>query len=88
MKNFLINKLPSEHVAPILGDILKYQRNTKLAVEVAKEVHKKVGLKELVDVFEDNNSFDAIYFFLGPLLDQTTDKKVYHKYLEACIKCS
>jgi len=58
-------------------------------VEVAKESYRKVGgLKDLVDVFEDNNAYDAIYFFLGPLLDQTTDKKIYHKYIESCVKCS
>ena len=88
LKAYIVNKLPSEHIPSVLTDILKYNRNTKLVVEIAQEVHSKVGVKELVDVFEASGSYDAIYFFLGPLLEQTKDQKVYHKYLEACIKCN
>lgn len=40
-----------------------------MVVEIAKEVYTKVGVKELVDVFEGSNSFDGLFFFLGPLLD-------------------
>ena len=52
MKSFITNKLPAEHIPSVLGDILKYQRNTKLVVEISKEVYNKVGVKELVDIFE------------------------------------
>lgn len=88
MKHYIVNKLPAEHIPSVLQDILKYQRNTKLAVEIAKEVYSKVGVKELVEVFEGTGSNDGLFFFLGPLLDQTKDKKVYHKYIEACVKCN
>lgn len=88
LKTYLTNNLPSEHVPSVLADILKFQRNVKLAVEVAQATYKKVGIKDLVDVFETANSYDAIFYFLGPLLDQTKDNKVYHKYIEACIKCN
>lgn len=88
MKNYITTKLPAEHIPAVLSDILKYQRNTKLVVEIAKEVYAKVGVKELVEVFEGANSFDGLFFFLGPLLDQTKDKKVYHKYIESCVKCN
>jgi clathrin heavy chain len=88
LKAYIVSKLPAEHIPSVLSDILKFNRNTKLAVEISQEVHSKVGLKELVDVFEAVGSYDAIYFFLGPLLEQTKDSKVYHKYLEACVKCN
>lgn len=39
MKSFIVNKLPAEHIPAVLQDILKYQRNTKLAVEISKEVY-------------------------------------------------
>jgi clathrin heavy chain len=88
LKQYIVNKLPAEHIPSVLSDILKYQRNTKLVVDISKEVFNKVGVKELVDVFEQNNSYDGIFYFLGPLLDQTKDKKVYHKYIEACVRCN
>ena len=44
--------MPAEHVPSVLSDILKYQRNTKLVVDISKEVYNKVGVKELVEVFE------------------------------------
>ena len=87
IKSYLINTLPAEHVAPVLSDLLKYNRNTKLAVEVAQGVFNKVGVKDMVEVFESVGAYDGVYFFLAPLLDKTKDSKVYHKYIEACIKC-
>lgn len=69
MKNYITNKLPAEHIPSVLTDILKYQRNTKLVVEISKEVYAKVGVKELVEVFESCNSYDGLFYFLGPLLD-------------------
>lgn len=69
MKQYIVNKLPAEHIPSVLNDILKYQRNTKLVVEISKEVYSKVGVKELVEVFETTNSYDGLFYFLGPLLD-------------------
>ena len=88
LKTYLTNNLAAEHIPSVLSDIIKFQRNVKLAVDVAQATYKKVGIKDLVDVFEAANSYDAIFYFLGPLLDQTKDSKVYHKYIEACIKCN
>ena len=39
LKNYITQKLPAEHVPSVISDILKYQRNTKLAVEVAQAVY-------------------------------------------------
>lgn len=88
LKNFLVNTLPAEHIPAVLSDIIKFNRNMKLAVEVAQATYTKVGIKDLVDIFEGANAYDAIFYFLGPLLDQTKDAKVYHKYLQACVRCN
>ena len=86
IKDFLVSKLSPDLIPSVLGELLKYNRNTKMAVEVAQQVFQKVGVKDLVEVFESVGAFDGIFFFLGPLLDKTKDAKVYHKYIEACVK--
>lgn len=86
LKNYVINTLPAEHVPVILSDIIKTSRNVKLAVEIAQVVYKKVGVKELVEVFEQANSWEGVFLLLQPLLSQTKDQKVYHKFMEASIK--
>lgn len=88
VKNFFINTLPAEQVPPVLTDFLKYNRNIKLAVEISSQIFTKVGVKELVDVFESINAYDGVFYFLAPLLDKTKDSKIYHKFIEACVKCS
>ena len=87
LKTYLCNGLAAEHICSVLTEFLKYNRNIKLAIEVAHAVYQKVGVKELVDVFESVNAYDGIFFFLGPLLDKSKDAKIYHKYIEACVKC-
>lgn len=86
LKNFVSNTLPPEHIPAVLLDIVKNSRNVKLAVEISQNVYRKVGVKELVDVFEQANSWEGIFLLLQPLLQHTKDQKVYHKFLEACIK--
>lgn len=88
IKNYLCTGLAAEHIPSVLTEFLKYNRNIKLAIEVAHAVYQKVGVKELTDVFESINAYDGVFFFLGPLLDKTQDSKMYHKYLEACVKCN
>jgi clathrin heavy chain len=87
IKSYFINGMPAEHIPAVLIDFLKYNRNVKLAIDVAHAVHNKVGIKELVDVFEAVNAWDGVFFFLGPLLEKSRDSKIYHKYIEACVKC-
>lgn len=86
LKNYVSNSLPPEHIPAVLSDILKTSRNVKLAVEIAQNVYRKVGVKELVEVFEQANSWEGVFLLLQPLLQQTKDQKVYHKFLESCIK--
>lgn len=87
IRSYLINSLQAEHIPSVLTDFLKYNRNVKLAIEVAHATYKKAGVKELVDVFETVNAWDGVFFFLGPLLENSKDSKIYHKYIEACVKC-
>ena len=74
LKNYMSGNLKAEHIPPILNDIIRFNRNVKLAVEISQIVHKKVGIRELIEVFESNQAYDGLFFFLSPLLNESKDK--------------
>jgi len=37
-------------------------------------------------VFESVSSFDGLFYFLGGILQNTTDKDIHFKYIEAAVK--
>jgi len=41
-----------------------------------------------VKLFESVSSFEGIYLFLGSLINTTSEKDIYHKYIEAAAKCN
>ncbi len=48
----MTSRLSNENIVPVLSDILKYSRNIKLVVETAQEVSKRIGFKDLIEMFE------------------------------------
>ncbi len=86
MKMFVTTRLSNENIVPVLSDILKYSRNIKLVVETAQDVSKRIGFKELIEMFEQNNSYEGIYHLLVTNYEGTKDKVIYHKFIEACAK--
>lgn len=56
--------MSNENIVPVLSDILKYSRNIKLVVEISQEVAKRIGYKDLIEMFEQNNSYEGVYHLL------------------------
>lgn len=86
LKSFVVNKLSNENIVPVLSDILKYSRNIKLVVETSQEVSMRIGLKELLEMFEQNGSHEGIFHLLTPVYESSRDQMVFHKLIEACAK--
>lgn len=84
MKAFVTTKLSNENIVPVLSDILKYSRNIKLVVEISQDVSRRIGFKELIEMFEQNNSYEGIYHLLLTNYENSKDKLIYHKFIEAC----
>ena len=82
----MVNRLSNENVVPVLSDVLKYSWNIKLVVEISTEVYKRIGFKDLIEMFETNNAYEGLYHFLNPFYENIKDQKVYHKYIESCLK--
>lgn len=73
LKNYLLHTLAPDFVAPVLTEVLWYSKNIALGVEVATGVVSRVGVKDLVEVFEVIGAYEGVVWFLEPLLTKTKD---------------
>jgi len=73
-----------------LHDLLKYnmQANIRLVVEVAKKWSDYLTPQKLIELFEEFNSYNGLYFYLGSFVNFTEDKSVVFKYIKAAVKLS
>lgn len=71
-----------------MAEMLRFNRqNIQAVVNVAVKNLSTLGAGNIVKMFESVGSFDGIFFFLGTVINSTTDKEVHHKYIEAAAKC-
>lgn len=71
-----------------MQEMLRFNRqNLQIVVNVAVTNLQKLGAGNIVKMLESVGSFDGIFFFLGTVINSTTDKEVHHKYIEAAAKC-
>lgn len=82
-----LSKLDSQSTLEVLKDLCKQNRqNLGFCSQVAIQQYQKLGLTNLISVFEAVGAYDAIHFFLTPILSTTQDPDVYYKYIEAGVK--
>lgn len=84
-----LGKLPADDCIICLGELLKHNRqNLQLVVKVAQANFEKLGVAPVVKILEQIGAYDGIYFFLGSILQNSQDKDIYYKYIEAAVKCN
>ena len=66
--------------------MLKYSRNVKLVVETSLEVSKRIGLRDLIEMFEQNNSYEGVYHLLVGGYETSKDAVVFQKFIESCVR--
>lgn len=82
-----LSKVESQWTLEILKDLCKQNRqNLGFCSQVAIQQHQRLGLVNLIGVFEAVGAYDAIHFFMTPILNTTQDPDVYFKYIEAAVK--
>lgn len=81
-------QMTPENCLDILRDLLKFnmQQNIRLVVEVAKKWSDYLTPEKLIKMFEDFNSYNGLYYYLGGFINQTQDKAVAFKYIQAAVK--
>lgn len=83
-----LGKMEKDDCLACMAEMLKYNRqNIQTVVSVAVKNLSTLGAGNIVKMFESVGSFDGIFFFLGTVINSTTDKEVHHKYIEAAAKC-
>lgn len=88
LSNYL-NRLQSDWILVCIGDLLRHNRqNLQLVVQVTAANYQKLDIQTCLKVFESVGSFDGIYYFLGIIINNTNDKDIYFKYIEAASKCN
>ena len=65
-----------------MQEMLRFNRqNLQVVVNVAVQNLQKFGAGNIVKMLESVGSFNGIFFFLGTVINSTTDKEVHHKYI-------
>ena len=83
-----LGRMEKEDCLACMAEMLRFNRqNIQAVVNVAVKNLSTLGAGNIVKMFESVGSFDGIFFFLGTVINSTTDKEVHHKYIEAAAKC-
>lgn len=83
---YLSNMQPEVSLA-CMADMLKFNRqNMQTVISVCVQNIQKFGLANVVKMFESVGSFEGLYYFLGSILNNTTDPEIHYKYIEAAAK--
>lgn len=75
-------------IIDLMKDLLRQNRaNTPLCLQLAIANNQKLGIMNVVQVFEALGIFNAIHAFLGSILQSVQDPEIYFKYIEAAARC-
>ena len=77
-------KLNREQSIMLLKDMMaRGPSNINVCVEVAKKYHNELGSEDLVGVFESAKANEALYYYLGAVVNFSEDAFVHFKYIQA-----
>ena len=62
------------------------RQNLQLVVQVAREYEAQLTAEKLIEMFEQYNSWEGLFYFLGAIIVKSEDKAVHFKYIQAAAK--
>jgi clathrin heavy chain len=62
------------------------RQNLQVVVQVGREYSEQLSPEKLIEMFEQYNSWEGLFYYLGAVLLKTEDKDVHFKYIEAAAK--
>ena len=75
--------LTAENTIEVLGDLLRNPTNEALVVKIAQQYSDALGPEPLIKVFETAKAFTGLYYYLGAIVNSSTNKEVHYKYIVA-----
>ena len=58
------------------------RQNLQVVVQVGREYSEQLSPEKLIEMFEQYNSWEGLFYYLGAVLLKTEDKDVHFKYMK------
>jgi len=62
--------------------------NLQVCVQIATRYSEAIGTPTLITLFEEYKSMEGLFYYLGSIVNFSTDENVHYKYIVACTKVS
>jgi len=62
------------------------RQNLQIVVQIATRYSEQLTPKFLIDLFENSKSFEGLYYYLGAVVNFSTDPEVHFKYIQAACR--
>merc|ERR550514_2552276 len=80
------NNLSPEVCLECLHDLIRNRANLQPVVQVATTYHNEIGTEKLIEMFEQYQSWEGLFYFLGGILATNQEPAVHLKYIQAAAK--
>lgn len=81
-------RLTVEQSLECLKEMLKVniRQNLQVVVQIATKYSDLLGPVKLIEMFESFKSFEGLYYYLGSVVNLSTDSEVHFKYIQAAAR--
>ncbi|KXS18347.1 clathrin heavy chain [Gonapodya prolifera JEL478] len=62
------------------------RQNLQIVVQIATKYSEQLGPKGLIQMFESFKSFEGLYYYLGSVVNFSTEAEVHFKYIQAACR--
>lgn len=62
------------------------RQNLQIVVQVATKYSDQLGPGTLIQMFESFKTFEGLYYYLGSVVNYSTDPEVHFKYIQAAVR--
>ncbi|KAF8998593.1 clathrin heavy chain 1 [Cyathus striatus] len=82
------SRLTTEQSMACLQEMLKVniRQNLQVVIQIATKYSDILGPVKLIELFEGFKSFEGLYYYLGSIVNLSTDPEVHFKYIQAATR--
>ncbi|KIY69192.1 clathrin heavy chain 1, partial [Cylindrobasidium torrendii FP15055 ss-10] len=89
--DWLVNyfsRLTTEQSMACLQEMLRVnmRQNLQIAIQIATKYSDILGPVKLIEMFEGFKTFEGLYYYLGSIVNLSTDPEVHFKYIQAATR--
>ncbi|CAM9388478.1 unnamed protein product [Ascophyllum nodosum] len=80
----LSREISIEVMREMLGKNVR--QNLQMVVQIATSYSDQIGAQSLIDMFESFKLYEGLFYYLGAIVNNSTEPNVHFKYIEAAAK--